>query len=133
MVFNKSSEFKNCTDIGLVQFCNRQVELNTLPQIRFNSSSQLRLNTLFFKQRSSVFHSDTVLILVEGNDFTSMKEAIQDRRGECCIAQKLAPFIGTLIRCQDERRFVIHIIDELEEQLRILGFISHIHDVIDDD
>lgn len=29
--------------------CNRQVELNTLPQIRFNSSSQLRLNTFFFK------------------------------------------------------------------------------------
>ena len=49
-----------------------------------------------------------------------MEEAIQDRRSQCGISQKFPPFIGTLIRCQDERRFVIHIIDELEEQLRIL-------------
>ena len=94
---------------------------------------QVGLNTFFFKQCSSVLHSDTVLIFIKGDDFTSMEEAIQDRRGEGRISQKLAPFIWALIRCQDERCFVIHIVDELEEQLCILGFIRHIHDVIDDD
>lgn len=32
-----------------LDICNRQVEFNTLPQIRFNSLSQLGLNTFFFK------------------------------------------------------------------------------------
>ena len=56
--------------------CNRQVELNTLSQIRFNNFPQLRLNTFFFKQRSSIFHPDTVLAFIKGDDFTSMEEAI---------------------------------------------------------
>ena len=94
---------------------------------------QVGLNPFFFKQCSSVFHSDTLLIFIKSNDFTSMEEMIQDCCCQCRIAQELAPLTCYLVGREYERCFVIHIINELKEQLGIPWFISHIHNIINDD
>ncbi|MCG5104529.1 TnsA endonuclease N-terminal domain-containing protein, partial [Oceanobacillus sp. APA_J-5(13-2)] len=45
----------------LVKCCNRQVELSSFSQLTLNRFPQLRFNTCFLKQSTSVLHSDAVL------------------------------------------------------------------------
>jgi DNA replication protein DnaC len=62
-----------CREIKQQERCNRQVKLNNFPQIILNSFLQLRFNSLLFKNCLSIFHSNTIRLTIEHQDFTTMK------------------------------------------------------------